>query len=266
MKRLISLSASFFCLAVLLVSCSSQPKQASREQESREAKQLLQGIWIDDETESLVFQLQGDSVYYPDSTSMPAYFYVVGDTLYMGSSASYHIEKQTEHILWIQALNGEVLKLTKDQDNQDGDVFKENKAQIQTVTEVQKRDTVVFYQNTRYHLYLAINPTRYKVVRTTLNEDGMEVENVYYDNILHVSVFEGSKELFSKDIRKQQFSPQLSETVLSQSVLNDISYASADAKGLHFRVSLCVPGNASCYVIEHVISFDGKLSTQLLEY
>ena len=34
---------------------------------------MLQGVWEDEETDEVLFKLQGDSVYYPDSTSMPAY-------------------------------------------------------------------------------------------------------------------------------------------------------------------------------------------------
>ena len=52
--------------------------------ESKEAKQLLQGVWSDEDAETVVFQLKGDSVYYPDSTSMPAYFRVYEDTLFIG--------------------------------------------------------------------------------------------------------------------------------------------------------------------------------------
>ena len=90
-------------LAVTLLSCGDQkPPQG----ESREAKALLQGTWMDGETEDVLFQMKGDTVYYSDSTSMPAYYKVVGDTLYIGNSG-YHIEKQTDHILWFKNQNGE---------------------------------------------------------------------------------------------------------------------------------------------------------------
>ena len=138
--------------------------------------------------------------------------------------------------------------------------------QIQTLTEVVKRDTVVFYNGDRYHLYFAINPTKYKVILNTVNEDGMDVENVYYDNIIHLSIFKGAEEIFSRDFRKPQYEKKVPSQFLTKSILNDMEYEKTDAQGFHVNASLCTPGNASCYRVEHVISFNGKLTTNLLEY
>jgi hypothetical protein len=237
---------------------------SGRPKESKEAKQLLQGIWVNEGTDEVLFKLQGDSVYYPDSTSMPAYFMVAADTLYIGNTSRFHIEKHAEHVLWIQNEEGELIKLHKDDDPDDEEEFLEH--QVQTLTEVVKRDTVVFYNSERYRLYFAINPTKYKVTLNTVNEDGMEVENVYYDNIIHLSIFKGSTELFSRDFRKPQYEKKVPAQFLTQSILNDMEYEKTDAQGFHVNASLCTPGNASCYRVEHVISFDGKLTTNLVEY
>lgn len=254
------------CVFAAWISCGQQAGKATLP-ESKEAKQLLQGIWSNEDTESVVFQLRGDSVYYPDSTSMPAYFRVYEDTLYIGSKASYHIEKHTEHVLWFKGGDGEIVKLVKDDDSEeDKELFERDKTQILSLTDVMKKDTVVNYQGKRYHLYIAVNPTKYKVVRHTLNEDGIDVENVYYDNIIHLSIFQGANQLFSRDFRKQQYQQRVPAQFLQQAVLNNMEYSSTDEKGMHVNVSVCTPGDASCYLIEHVISFDGELSTQLLEY
>ena len=165
-----------------MTACSGQQKPASERSESREAKRLMQGVWLDD-SESAVFQAKGDTVYYADSTSMPAYFRVVDDTLYIGKEGRYHIEKQTEHLLWFKSETGELTKLSKSDDEVLKEVFAQTKPQVLTLTQVLKRDTVVYYNGQRYHLYVAINPTKYKVSRHVLNEDGLDVENVYYDNI-----------------------------------------------------------------------------------
>ena len=98
-----------------MTACSGQQKPASERSESREAKRLMQGVWLDD-SESAVFQAKGDTVYYADSTSMPAYFRVVDDTLYIGKEGRYHIEKQTEHLLWFKSETGELTKLSKSDD------------------------------------------------------------------------------------------------------------------------------------------------------
>ena len=248
------------------VSCGQRAGDANLP-ESKEAKQLLQGVWSDEEAESIVFLMKGDSVYYPDSTSMPAYFRVYEDTLFIGSTARYHIEKHTEHLLWFKGGDGELVKLVKDEGDVDKkEVFEHDKTQILSLTDVLKKDTVVSYDNKRYHLYVAVNPTKYKVSRHTINEDGLDVENVYYDNIIHLSIFNGATQIFSRDFRKQQYQQRVPAQFFEQAVLNNMEYASVDEKGIHMNVSVCTPGDASCYLIEHVISFDGQLTTELLEY
>lgn len=252
-------------LAVALAACGQQ-KPVAEQEESREAKRLLQGVWMEEDGELPVFQMKGDSIYYADSTSMPARFRVIGDTLYIGSGNRYFIEKHTENLLWFRNQNGELMKFNKSDDAEMNVDFEQQKPQILTLTEVLKRDTVVFYDSKRYHLYVAINPTRYKVSRQTVNEDGMEVENVYYDNIIHLSIFQGSTQLFSRDFRKQQFTEKVPAQILQQSVLNNMEFAKVDANGFHFNVSVCVPDEASCYLIDQMVSFAGQVSAQLLEY
>lgn len=252
-------------LCALVIGCGQNAGSAEQAKESQEAKKLLQGVWSDEDTETVVFQMKGDSVYYPDMTSMPAYFKVLDDTLYIGNSARYHIEKHTEYVLWFKSADGELVKLVKGNNN-DKELFVHNDTQILTLTDVLKKDTVVMYEGERYHLYIAVNPTKYKVTRHTVNEDGLDVENVYYDNIIHLSIFQGSRQLFSRDFRKQQYQQRVPAQFYGQAVLNNMDYDSVDKQGFHMNVSLCTPGDASCYLIGHVVSFDGKVSTELLEY
>ncbi len=248
-----------------MTACSGQQKPASERSESREAKRLMQGVWLDD-SESAVFQAKGDTVYYADSTSMPAYFRVVDDTLYIGKEGRYHIEKQTEHLLWFKSETGELTKLSKSDDEVLKEVFAQTKPQVLTLTQVLKRDTVVYYNGERYHLYVAINPTKYKVSRHVLNEDGLDVENVYYDNIIHLSIYHGAQQVFSRDFRKPMYKEKVPVHVLSQAVLNDMEFDKVDAQGFHLRASVCRPDDALCYMVGHTVSFSGKLTTQLLEY
>ena len=253
-------------LSAVLLGCGQSGPAGNERAESREAKELLQGVWADESTELVVFKMEGDSVYYPDSTSMTAYFKVIDDTLYIGSSARYHIERQTQNALWFQTNDGETIRLVRDTAEDSEEVFTAADPKILTLTEVLKRDTVVMYDDKRYHLYIAINPTRYKVVRHTLNSDGLDVENIYYDNIIHISVFQGNRQLFSRDFRKQQYQQKVPEQYLQQGILNNMEYDTTDADGFHFRASLCMPGDASCYQVEHIISFDGRLSAKAIEF
>lgn len=247
-------------------SCGSPQSPTSKPQESREAKRLMQGVWNDDNTQVAVFRMKGDTVFYADSTSLPAHFRVVGDTLYVGSSTRYKIERQSEHVLWLKNHLGELLKLSKSDDAEQDKVFDERETRILTLTEVLKRDTVVFYNGERYHLYVAINPTKYKVMCQAINNDGLEVENVYYDNIIHLSIYHGAQQVFSRDFRKPMYKEKVPVHVLSQAVLNDMEFDKVDAQGFHLRASVCRPDDALCYMVGHTVSFSGKLTTQLLEY
>ena len=109
-------------VAVVLVACGNGAGGNSRNRtESREAKTMLQGVWIDEETEEVVFRAEGDTIFYPDSTSQAAYFRIVDDSLVLGSQGvSYHIEKQTAHVFWFSNQNGDLVKLAKS-DNPDDD-------------------------------------------------------------------------------------------------------------------------------------------------
>ena len=249
-------------LCVLLLSlsgCGSRQGGSIERPENKEAKALLQGVWMDAETDNVVCKMEGDSVFYSDSTSVTAYFKVVDDTLYIGRTARYHIERQSEHLIWFQSPDGDLIKLYKVEEEV-ADDYEPQKAQVLSLTDVEKKDTVVFWGGERYHLYIAINPTKYKVSRRTVNEDGLEVENVYYDNVIHLSIFQGSRQLFSRDYRKQQYEKQVPSQFFNESILNDMDLMKTDASGFHLYLSICKPGDASCYQLEHIVSFNGQLT------
>ncbi|MBR1548917.1 MAG: DUF4738 domain-containing protein [Prevotella sp.] len=253
-------------LLVLLAACRPSGRPLSEREESREAKALMQGLWVEEETGDVFFKMQGDTVYFPDSLSQPSVFRVVGDTLYIGQTAAYHIERQSEHVLWFKNQNGETIRLQKTTAEEAADAQIETAApKIQTLSGVLKRDTVVMVGGRRYHCYIAINPTRYRVVRTAYNEEGMQVDRVYYDNIVHISIFEGSRQLFSRDFRKQLYRPCVPGAFLEQAILSNMEYTGADEQGFHFTAQLCYPDAASCYQVDNVITSSGQLSTNLIE-
>lgn len=249
---------------LFLLSCGkSVPSVRS---ENREAKVLLQGIWVDEETEEVSFRAEGDTIFYPDSTNMPATFCIVGDSLLLGNS-SYSIVRQTEHLFWFQNQNGDTVKLYKSEDpiHEQGFVS-EKPAAIVMTNEVVKHDSVVLYNGERYHWYIDINPTKYKVVKTSYNDDGVSVDNVYYDNIIHVSLFQGARKLYSANMHKQQYGQYVPKEFLEQAILGNMQFDHVDAQGFHFAATLCIPDGASCYMVSTDISFKGELSMKLLEY
>lgn len=255
-------------VAVLLLGgCSGKQEQAAMAEEDREAKELLQGVWVDAETEELAFRIAGDTLFYADSTSMPACFRIIGDSLVLSLGASYAIEKQTPHIFSLRNQNGDLITYNKLDDDEADSVFVTDvKPTVMTYTHQVKSDSVVSYNGARYHWYIAINPTRYKVARRVYNEDGIEVENVYYDNIMHISVYNGAQRLYSSDFRKQQFAKLVPATFLNEAVLANMEYSKADAAGLYFIATLCIPDGASCYQVETLVSYKGQMTMKLLEY
>ena len=260
---------NFFLLLCLLAVVGCQRKSnvaVVSSAESKEAKSLLQGIWLDAETEEVKFEAKGDTIYHPDSTSVPAAFKVINDTLFIGQQG-YPIVKQTTHLLWFQNQAGDVIKLVKSDDPNDALAFRHGHSQtLSIVSELQKMDSVVVYGGERYHWYITINPTRYRVTKTTYTDDGVGVENIYFDNIIHVSVYKGAQKLFSRDFKKQMYGKEIPEEFLSQAVLGNMQFDSVDQQGFHFNATLCIPDGAACYMVSTSCSFDGELSMKLMEY
>ncbi len=254
----------------LVAGCGSNKPQNegdhSRE-ENAEAKKLLQGVWIDEDEEDVFFRAKGDTIYYPDSTSEPTYFRIVHDTLYMEGAnvVKYPIVKQAAHIFQFKNQGGDIIKLVKSSDPHDLDIFRQAKKSSINQNQLIKRDSVVEFGASRYHWYVQVNPTTYKVYNSSFNEDGVEVDNVFYDNIIHVSLFNGATQIFSRDFRKQDFKNNVPEAFLKQSVLSDINYKSTDASGMHFLADIEKPGSYSSYLVELIISYDGKMRLKIEE-
>lgn len=227
---------------------------------------MLQGVWVDAETGDVSFQVKGDTIFYSDTTSMPAYFKIIGDSLVLGSGTSYAVVKQSPNLFWFTNQNGDMVKLQKSDDPAAGLEFVREKPQVLTYTQQVKKDSVVMFNGERYHWYVAINPTKYKVVSRTYNDDGLEVENVYYDNIMHISVFHGSRQLFSSDIRKQDYKKLIPANFLEEAILSAMDFTHIDAEGLHFNATVCRPDGASCYMVDTQIAFTGQQTMKLLEY
>ena len=93
----------------------------------------------------------------------------------------------------------------------------------------------------------------------------MEVENIYYDNIVHVSVYRGAAKVFSKDFRKDDFAETVPANMLKQCVLSDIKLIEPSDDGLHYRAQLAIPDSPSSFMAELIISYDGKTKVRVFE-
>lgn len=249
------------------VSCNKEAKTESVE-EDQQAKTELQGVWMNDETEDVAFRIKGDSVFFPDSATAAQRFQVVRDTFVMegANRIKYAIVKRTLHLFQFVNTAGEVVKLVKTSDKTYDKLF-EKREELVNVNQGKliKTDTVVFYGNEKYHCYVQVNPTSFKVLRPSLNDDGVEVDNEYFDNIVHIAIYNGNKKLISRDFHKTDFAKLVPEHFLKQSVFSDIVFSSTGPDGIHYFAVLATPGTSTSYMVELIVSFDGKLSKRITE-
>ncbi len=252
-------------IGIVFFSCKDKDRRPVTLPEDNQAKRMLQGIWINQDDQSAAFQIKGDTLYYPDSTSQPMYFQVFRDTLVLHgvNDIKYQIIKQTPNFFSFRNQDGEEIQLTLSQDADDAFFFTTRHPKALNQGKVIKRDTVVNYQNERYHCYVQINPTTYKVVKASINDNGVEVNNFYYDNIVNLHIYNGSRKIFSTDFRKQAFTSKVPKDFLEQAVLSDLTFKSIESNGIHYIASFVIPDSMSSFEVEMIVSFNGALSMKV---
>ena len=265
--RTLPLSLSLFTLLLVLGSCGSDKKKNVQDaiQEDVQAKKLLQGIWLNEDEGSVVFKVHGDTIYYPDSTSIPVYFKIVQDSLILQGNAitQYAIVKQAPHLFIFKNPYGDVVRLVKSDNPGDRYAFMSKQPVALNQNSLIKRDTVVHVGDERYHLYVQVNPTTYKIIKNTYTDEGVEVGNIYYDNIIHVSVFNGANRIFSRDFKKQDFKTLIPSDYYNQCILSDFLFDKITADGVTYRAYLPIPDSTTSYVIKVLISFTGKFELSI---
>ena len=252
-----------FCIS----GCKGKTKHVERPTEDLQAKSALQGIWVDEDEETVVFKIKGDTVYYPDSTSRPVKFKVIQDTMILlgNNESRYPIVRREAHIFEFKNQSNEIVKLVKSEDPSDSLRFVAHHPVALNQGKIIKSDTVVRFDDRQYHSYVQVNPTTYKVYRSFYNAEGIEIDNIYYDNIIHVSVFSGANKLFSKDFRKTDFIEAVPKNMLKQCILSDIKLMSLSSDGLHYQTQLAIPDSPLTYIVELIISYDGKIKVRLFK-
>ena len=97
------------CCVIVLAACGNGKEQNTVEEDST-AKALLQGVWIDDETELPLMRIEGDTIYYADPQNIPVSFKIIRDTIYVygSNTVTYKIDRQTEYSFWFHSLADEI--------------------------------------------------------------------------------------------------------------------------------------------------------------
>lgn len=261
-------SIILIALVGLCAACGNKPDGEESVKEDLTAKELLQGIWLDDETEMPLMRFEGDTVYYVNPLNAPAAFKVVHDTIYIYSSTpvSYKIDRQTEYSFWFHSLPDETVKLHKSENGEDSLAFVSREVEvISTTPEVVRKDSVVTYDGTAYRGYVYINPSQMKVFKRSYSESGISVDNVYYDNVIYICVYEGKRLLYGQDITKKLFADVFSEEILEQAILADMSFTGVDSEGYHYQATIGIPESSVFYLAHVDIGFDKKLDIKKAE-
>ena len=172
--------------------------------------------------------------------------------------------KQTRHLFVFRNQNGDEIRLVLSDDADDANFFSDKHPQPLNQGKLIKRDTIVSFQNKSYHCYIQINPTTFKVIKSSWNDEGVEVDNVYYDNIINLNVYSGARRLYHSDIKKQQFSSVVPADFLRQSIFSDLDLKSVDGDGLHFQASLVMPDETmSSYQVMVTVAYNGRMSMKI---
>ena len=254
------------CLVLVLFCACQKGSRLQNMSEDKVAKELLQGIWLNDSTEMAVFQVVGDTFRYAGSNTSSVLFKIIRDSIYLlgDDTLSYKIVRQGENIFWINTATDIIMKLHRsDDESQLAFVPQSEPDPVNVIQEYVEKDSVIVYNDIRDRGYVFINPSHYKVVRTMFDENGIWVENVYYDNIIHICVYNGANELYGRDINKQLFSEYVDAGELSASILSDMDFVAVDDAGYHYRAMLTVPESAASQVFELVISPEGNLQIKV---
>lgn len=253
-------------LFMQLVACGGNGKTAHGETADDSLMQALAGVWVDENTDTPMFVIRADSITYlaTGRAGLPAKFMVEGDTLVVFGSETvkYSGFKLNGRTLQFITPFGDLVALHKSDQR---DLPIEEMIHIEQTTEVIRRDSVVNFKGERYRGYVYINPTSKKVVVQTISEEGLPVDNVYYDNIIHICVYQGKIQKYASDIKKEQFANLVPSDFLERAILSEMEFRGVDAQGYHYRAQLCTPEESICYYIDLLITSDGKLTCKLLQ-
>ena len=250
-------------------SCAGKQFQTMSVKENLEMKTMLQGTWMDEDTETPMICIKGDSIHYMTSGTLPVAFRIIEDSLitYGTEPTSYYIVKQNEYMLWLQSDMGGIIKMNRADESESihSVNFHVQTKEPEPTKEVIQKDRIEFYKDVRYRGYVYINPSQIKVTRPTYSDEGFKMDNIYYDNVIHICVYEGKNKLFSKDVYKKDFSEVVPEEFLQWAILTDMEFIGVNEKGYQYQATISIPDEITSYIVNLSISTDGNIQYTLKE-
>ena len=249
----------------LLLSACGKKNNSTTFNEDKKAKKTMQGVWADELEGNIIFSVKGDTLYHNDTLSEPAFFYIYQDTLFIKyhNMVKYPIKELTEESLVFIDESGDEIELVKNNTHANNITPTPEEIGAPNQGKVIKKDTIVTFGNKRYHAYKKVNPTSYKVYIQSKTVDGMSVEQIYYDNIVHIALYDGHKKIFGQNITKDEFKGLVPDNYLEQAILSDITIKGANKDGVTFVAILSIPDSNTNYIINIIISPTGKKTVSL---
>ena len=248
-------------LLSIVVACK---RSSTQESEDKQAKQLLQGLWTTDDTEEPAMLVKGDSIYYPDSASMPVRFWIFQDSIYMqGQNLNgYKILKQTNAFFSFNNQNGDEVNLFRSS-NKDLMASFGYHVYAMNLFDKSGSDTIVSTDMGFYDCQIRTCTTSERVIKSTYNDNGIEVDNAYLDNVSTLTLRSRDSVVYKHDFLKQEFSNYIPRDFIAHCILRNLEFARADRKALFFNATIGIPDASSGYVVEVRITPDGKMSKRL---
>lgn len=250
-------------LALCTIGCNRSGMNVS--EEDTEAKSMLQGIWKNDEAGNLAIMVKGDSILFPDTSSLPLSFWIYRDSLYTQGAhvISYKIVKQSEHLFKFVNQVGEEVKLVKSTDKMSQKAFLQDRPYAMNIFRTVDTDTVSVESGVKYDCKIHIEPTSDRMLKSTLTDEGIEVDNMYLDNMARLTVLKEGVRIYTHDFRKSEFQSMVPRDFLKTSILRSVDYSHADSAGVYFDATIGIPDASTGYVVELKVSKNGKLSKKL---
>lgn len=253
-------------VVMLLAGCRGRSsREYALEHEDTEAKEMLQGIWMNDDEGYLSMLVHGDSIFFPDTTSIPVQFWIYKDSLYLKGHNinTYKILTQAPHVFKFVNQTGDQVRMERSEDASLAKYFFQPRPYAMNIFRTINRDTIGDGGGCKYACSIMIEPTSERVVKSYSNDDGIEVDNIYLDNVAKVSVATGGRQVYAHNFRKKEFARFVPADFMNLSILRDIQYNSADTAAVYLDAIIGYPDASTSYVVELRITKNGKLTTKL---
>lgn len=248
MKHFIKLT---LVLTLTLASCSSSSYRSDmggRSNSDSVAKNMLQGIWFLADSDAPFLKVHGDSLRFYEQPDIKIYFEINNDSLftYNNHRFGYKVDKQSDYFFWFHSLSNHMVKLYKSENDEDSLYFEsQDVADIaaDTTQQVIENDTIIYHGNDRYHGYSFINPSSYKVYKPLYSDEGIRINQVYYDNIVYICVYSGKDKLFGQNVSKADFKSLLDNEFYENVILADMNFTGVDDNWFYYVAKIEIPNS-----------------------